>query len=344
MIRLRSPSANLLALATLLASGCSRGVEPAASEPSPAAATPPPAVPATTAAAPSEATVVIRRPELPNDIFFDDPLALAAVSTRIPGAAPPAETARSTASAAMPAGDIAVPAGSKDIDWAKLLPADMLVAEVNSIRDRVGPKVANVADFNNSYLEFPPYIATLGALAGIAAQHDGAISWKGNAKFIRDLAAAMASDNLSRGEKSFKQVSSPFIKVNMLIDGGKPADLPAAADETDFALAADFGNLMKRIEIGQNALKNKGSGEPAFKQNTKDLDREGHVLAALAQVIASPDYGYGDDPKFQQYAADMIRGSLDAAAAAESGDYAKFDLAQSAIMQSCTACHGEYRN
>src|SRR5690606_20864415 len=164
-----------------------------------------------------------------------------------------------------------------------------------------------------------------------------------NAKYVRDLAAEMLSDQLQRGQKSYEQVKVPFDKVTALLDGKKPENLPEADDATDFAFVADYGYLMRRLEAGQNYLRTTGGSEPAFKQNSGELQRETHVLAALAQVIATDDYGYGDDPTFKGYADTMTQSALEAAAAAQSGDFAKFDLAVNAMNQSCAKCHLDYR-
>jgi hypothetical protein len=303
--------------------------------------------PAAVPAAPAKPEVTIVRPKLPDDVFFKDPLAIASNRTRVPGGETPAEMA-TTAGSAEP-GKAEEPAATETksdapVDWAALLPADLLVAEANRIRERFAPKLESVATFNSSLLDVPPYAAELAALGGIATEHSGNIPWKTNAKFVRDLAGAMNSDQLQRGQKSYEQVKVPFDKIATLLDGKRPDGLPEADDATDFALSADFGYLMRRFEASQNYLKTTGGSEAAFKQNSADLIRETRVIAALSKVIAADDYGYGDDKKFQGYATVMTDASLAAATAAEKGDFAAFDLAASNLSQSCVKCHADYRN
>jgi hypothetical protein len=345
---MRRPVVSLLAACGLLAGCAERAPEPPKKdEKTPAA------IPAgqTSSAKPSQAApVTIRRPNVPGDVFFEDPLAIAANGSRVPGAAP-AGNAVATADAPTAPGTSpkaesspARPAAGAPVDWATLLPADQLVAEVARIRDRFAPKLESVATFNNSLLDFPPYMAELAALAGIATEHGGDIPWKGNAKYVRDLAGESMSGELQRGQKSYEQVKTPFEKITVLLDGKKPDGLPESADATDFSAVADFGYLMKRLETGQNVLKNSGGTAAALKQNAADLAREARVDAALSRVIVGEGYGYSDDAKFRGYAADMTNASLDAATAAESGDFAKFDAAFSAMGQSCVKCHGDYRN
>lgn len=295
---------------------------------------------------PSEPAVTLERPQLPADVFFEDPLSVAANRSRIPGAGPSADDAAMTATSNVKP-DAASPMEAespKSVDWAAILPADLLVAEVTRIRERFEPKLSSVANFNNSLLDFPPYAAELAALGGIATEHSGNIPWKENAKFVRDLASEMLSDQLQRGQKSYEQVNVPFGKVATLLDGKRPDDLPESDDATDFAMVADFGYLMRRFEAGQNAMQTIGSSEPAFKENSADLAREARVIAALSRVFALDDYGYGEDPEFQKFATTMTESALATAAAAEKGDFKAFDESLNALGQSCVQCHGEYRN
>lgn len=329
-------------MAAVFSFGCSEEppeeIQPETDEETPAA------VPAEVA--PAEPAVMLQRPKLPDDVFFDDPLAIASNRSRVPGIEGPSrEPVMGTTSPTPSESPRERPDTAPEaVEWAELLPADLLTAEVNRIRERFTPKLDSVATFNNSLLDFPPYAAELAALAGIATEHSGDISWKQNAKHVRDLASEMLVDQLQRGQKSYEQVKQPFEKITTILDGERPAGLPEADDATDFAMTADFGDLMRRFEAGQNSLRSTGGSEPAFKQNAADLTRETRVLAALSEVIASDDYGYGEDPQFQGYASKMTEASLDAASATEAGDFQKFDLAVSAMMHSCTQCHGEYRN
>ena len=302
--------------------------------------------PAAIPAVQPEPEVTIQRPKLPDDIFFKDPLAIAANRTRAPGVETPSQGTADNEIPMTKGSDTATepPADEKAVDWAALLPAELLVVEVNRIRERFAPKLASVATFNSSLLDFPPYAAELGALAGIATEHSGNIPWKTNAKYVRDLSAEMIVEKLQRGQKSYEQVKLPLDKIATLLDGKRPEGLPEADDTTDFALAADFGYLMRRFEAGQNYLKTTGGSEAAFKQNAADLTRETRVLAALSKVIAGDDYGYGEDSKFQGYAAFMTESALKAATAAEQGDFAAFDLEASNLAQSCVKCHADYRN
>jgi len=303
----------------------------------------PTAVPAAPA---KEQEVTIVRPKLPEDVFFKDPLAIAANRTRVPGVETPSEST-TTGETPMPKESetaTETPAVEKSVDWAALLPAEVLVAEVSRIRDRFTPKLASVATFNSSLLDIPPYAAELGALAGVVTEHSGNIPWKTNAKYVRDLSAEMLTEKLQRGQKSYEQVKVPFEKITTLLDGKRPEGLPETDDATDFALAADFGFLMRRFEAGQNYLKTTGGSDAAFKQNAVDLVRETRVLAALSKVIADDDYGYGDDSKFQGHATLMTDASMSAADAAEKSDFKAFDLAVSNLAQSCVKCHGDYRN
>jgi Cytochrome C' len=302
-----------------------------------------PTGPPTTAPLPGGDQALLRRPKLPDDVFFDDPLAIVANRTRVRGAPETPATVTDTPPEEKPA-EPETPSATQAVDWAALLPADILAAEVNRIRERFAPKLTSVATFNNSLLDFPPYAAELAALGGIATEHSGNLPWKAEAKYVRDLSGQMLSDQLQRGQKSYEQIKQPFDKVVAILDGKRPADLPEADDATDFSVVADYSYLMRRFDAGENVLKTSGGSEAAFKQNAADLARETRVLAALSKVVAREEYGYGDDTKFQGFATAMSDAAVEAAKAAEAGDFATFDTARNALGQSCVQCHGEYRN
>ena len=332
--------AGLMFLNCAFIAGCAEEPTPAAApaEDAPAVV---PTGPPTAAPAIDGDAALLRRPELPEDVFFRDPLAIAANRTRVVGAlGTPPETPE-TGDEPSPTVDTPVP---EAVDWSTLLPAELLVAEVNRIRERFEPKLASVATFNNSLLDFPPYAAELAALGGIATEHSGNVPWKENAKYVRDLAGEMLSDQLQRGQKSYEQVKQPFERIVTILDRKRPQGLPEAEDATDFAMVADFSYLMRRFEAAENLLKTSGGSEAALQRNSADLVREARVVAALSKVISREDYGYGDDARFQRYAGAMTEAAMNAAEAAESQDFGAFDAARNALGQSCVQCHGDYRN
>lgn len=339
-------SLTLLAGVAISIPGCSQEAPPAA-----ATVETTPTSPATQNSAtggeaestPTAPVVSLVRPKLPEDVFFQDPLAIAANTTRAPGTESLVEAKPEMPA---PAGSDAEPAEAtkEAIAWEEILSADQIHAEMVRIRDRFAPKLDSVANFNASLLELPPYFAEMSALAIIASQHPEDVPWKKDAKFIRDLAAEAVANPLTRGQNSFAQVKGPFDKISLLLDGKPAEDLPESEEEGDFVIASDFGFLMRRLEIGQNSLSTNGSSAAALSKNAAALNQETRVLAALGIVIATEDYGYGDEDAYQNYATEFRDAALEAAKAAEANEFDTFDKSANLMMQNCNNCHQEYRN
>jgi hypothetical protein len=127
-------------------------------------------------------------------------------------------------------------AGSGD-SWAALISSTTLDDEVKSIRNFLNENVHSVGTFNSSMLMIPPKAAAIGALAGVAMEHPDAVSWKDDAKYIRDLAKKMNSAPLQRGAKDQKRIEALYDALSDTLNRSKPAGLEEPP-ETDAALAA----------------------------------------------------------------------------------------------------------
>lgn len=284
--------------------------------------------------------------KIPYDVFFRDPLGEAANSTAVAVNNTPAAPDAGGATDA-PKSDDPPPtavAGGKP-EWDKLIPAKELNEEVTKIRNRFNEKLTTVGAYNRSNLELPPYQATLAALAGIATQHPGDVSWKPNARHVRDLAAGVIEDPPKTGAKAFRDAKEKFAMINDILNGSPPAGLPESAEETDFSAVADMGLLMKRFKGIEDSIRLQSSSEDALKANKEDLKREAYTLAALSKVLTTEGYGYSDDAEFKAHVDAMIVEALKMADAVkdEAVDFEKFDLAANAASQRCTKCHMTYR-
>lgn len=305
---------------------------------------------------------------IPYDVFFDDPLRIAA-NTQVVGqpAAPvsvgggPATIGAGGQPAVPPATPGTAPAGTAPEpaspgssgggggndgapDWQDIIPTEELLAEVKRIRNMLTSATQSVGAFNQSIFQIPPDAATLAMLAGIAIDHPGDIRWKPNAKYIRDLAAKMVEKKLMQGRASFKQVEEPFLNIRDILDGNPPAGLPESPERREFAEVADFGFLMKRLERAEKWLTTNGGSEASLKENAADAAREAAVIAATAKVITLPGYGYEDDDEFKGYANAMLQAAREMTAAAKKGEFEAFQMARSKVSQACTQCHSSYRN
>lgn len=289
--------------------------------------------------------------KIPYDVFFGDPLAVAAnkdpVGTAV--ATAPGDGVASAAPAGSGTSGTPVATGPKPAagpalpPWKDLISAETIDSEVKRIMSRTAGKIVNIGQYNSSYLELPPHLGMLAALGAVGTEYEDELRWKANAKHVRDQAASMMKEPLKRDPKSFKQVKDPHDRIAEILAGSPPAGLPEAADATDFAAAVDMGLLMKRIEIGSKWLKTNAGTEESFKSQAEDAKHEAQLLAMAARMIQTEGYGYSDDKAFRGLATSMLDGSRTMTDALSAGSFAKFDEGLSKVYKACTECHTAYR-
>ena len=284
--------------------------------------------------------------DIPYDVFFDDPIAIYNNKQQVPtngtGAEPKA-VANST-----PKPDSGSPEPAKKAvagaNWKEIIDKEALDSEIKSIRSRLTQNLQTVGKFYSNYQGIPADSSTLAALAGIAIAHPDAVSWKQNAKYVRDLAGSMTKDDLKRDKTSYNAVKAPFEKIVDILNGSPPADLPDSPDTADFADVAAMGDLMKRLDRAERWFKGNARSEDGFKENGDKAVHEANIIAAIAKVISTGDYGYSDDEDFLGHANPMRESSRKMISAVKEQNFPAYEKGLSRVSQSCTQCHTEYRN
>ena len=292
-------------------------------------------------------------PEVPADVFFADPLAVFADDTPLPGAAPrPAATAPATTAPAMTGPrvtggpvDAEAAGGSEEdappnvIDWAALLPPDQLDAEVRTVIETLTEKSRDVQTYNNAYLSIPPAAAELAALFAVGGREGVDVPWKSVSGQLALKAAQITESDLRRGAGGQKQVADPLKTLDALLNGGGRGD----GEPVEFATAADFNLLMKRFQAGVDSLKALASSPQLLEANRPAVEREARVLAVLSAVSGDESHGWGIDEEFLTLSQAMTMAASETATAA-GGDFDDFDAARRSLSQTCSNCHGQYRN
>ncbi|MFN8709148.1 MAG: cytochrome c [Planctomyces sp.] len=303
--------------------------------------------------------------DIPYDVFFDQPSKIAADETPLAtggGSAPEtvsasgtgaaedrtAATAATNGKSAFPEGPSAggSPTGEQGSagSWEDLISADVIDAEMKQLRNTLQENLQSVGSFNASLLSIPARIAAIGTLAGIAAAHSGAISWKEDAGYIRELARQMNEKQLQRGAKDQKRLLGLFESISDILNRSKPADLPAPADNIDFAAVAELRLLMMRMEEAEKRLRTEFGNETAFSRGRPTIQHEASVLAVFSHAAALPEYGYSDDTEFVGYGVAMENAVRKIMEAAESGDFGAYELAVTTVSNTCQECHSKFKN
>ncbi len=179
--------------------------------------------------------------DVPYDVFFNDPLAVAAEGgtpavarqaalRRLGGSdKPSAEGGRSFSRAgSKPASRPASrkPEAAAGRDWNALIEMDVLDAEVKRIRNELAAQLQSVPKYNSHFQEIAIAGTTLAAVAEIVAEHPGSVSWKPNAPFVRDLAAKIHDAASAPGGPAFQATKTPYEQLVDVLDGNLPAGVP----------------------------------------------------------------------------------------------------------------------
>jgi hypothetical protein len=315
--------------------------------------------------------------DVPYDVFFDDPLAVAAEgrterratgapivahpsgktavasaehtgeASATPGAANGSETSNKTASRGGAASASSVsgspkPAGST-ADWSALIDSDTLDAEVKHIRTDLTAGLQSVGKYNSRYQEIAVSGATLAALAEIVAEESGAASWKQHAASVRDLAANIHDASKALGGSAYQATKNSSDQLMDVLDGNLPAGLPASEPMRDFSQVANRSALMKRMDRSFQRLKKGGTAQQLLKKDAGQALEDAAMLAVLSRVISVGHYDSADDPKYRGHATELTRSATDLATAAKSGEAPAFAEALMRIQKRCDACHADFR-
>jgi cytochrome c556 len=311
--------------------------------------------------------------DVPYDVFFDDPLAVAsegrsttpspgqtnpkaglASTERTSGAsgptAPPGRSDPSNKKAASPGALASTLTGgpaSKPVaassDWSELIDAETLDAEVKHIRTDLTAGLQSVGKYNARYQDLAVSGATLAALAEIVVELPRSASWKEHAANVRDLAASVHDSAKALGGQAYQATKGASDQLTDVLDGNIPAGLPAAEPMRDFSQVANRSALMKRMDRSFQRLKKGGTAQQLLKKDAAQAIEDAAMLSVLSRVISVGHYESADDPKYRGHATELTRSATDLATAAKSGEAPAFADALTRIQKRCDACHADFR-
>ena len=285
--------------------------------------------------------------EVPIDVWFDDPLAVATTAGEVapaPSADPPqAPQVVQTETQPMPMPMPMPETNAGGIDWKRVIPGDLLDAEVTTIRNRFAADLQTVGSYNSSHLGLPPHAVTLAALSHIAEKHPDDIRWKKNAGYIKHLAGQMNAEPLRTGPSSHRPLKEKFDYIVEILSGSVPATIEAPPEDESIQDVAKVNLIMKRLENASKFITVNGGTADAMKSNADQLKQEAAVLGALTQVLLDGYEDYQDDDVFEGYVKNMVEATVNMREHIQSEQFDKFELDVSRMNQSCQQCHSDYR-
>ncbi|MCA9010993.1 MAG: cytochrome c [Planctomycetaceae bacterium] len=283
--------------------------------------------------------------DVPMDVFFAEPYAIVSDVTPIKvNAAASGSGEIKNDVAADVSNNADAQSATRESSWSDLISASELDDEVKTIRNFLNENLQSVSNYNSSMLMIPPKAATLGALAGVAMELPDSVSWKDDAKYIRDIAKKMNSDTLRSGPKDQKRLFGLYETLSDILNRSRPADLEEPPASDGFSEVSEMRLLMRRMEEAEKRLKTEAGIESAFASRGDLVNHEATLMATLAKIVTLPGYGYEDDPKFKNYAGDVLQAALAVKLAATDHNFADYELALTKISTTCSSCHSDYKN
>ena len=285
---------------------------------------------------------------VPYDVFFDHPLDIAGDPAPADGSPTAGTSGGSDETASVVSDTDAVPPNGTSGDsadnrpaWHDILPAAVIETEMKAVRNFLNEKLRSVGTYNASVTMLPAAAALGAALAVMAANHEGDISWKDDALWLRDLAAGMNETPLQRGAKDQRRLLRLFEDMADILNRSRPAGLPDPQD-ADPADVADMRLLMQRMETAEQRLRTDVSRE-SIGRSREQIHHETWLLSGLMALLSTESYGYADDPDFLGHATKLRTACDGMRTAADAGDFDTYQVHLSAAAAACQACHRDYR-
>ncbi len=306
--------------------------------------------------------------DVPYDVFFDDPIAVAMRGTPAvpvdssagpvsgatespPVVSDPSDSVPETRSpepanvpGTLPTTGSETATAAAGARWSDLLPIEDLNEEVTNIRNFLNETVQTTGSYNSSMLMIPQKAATLGVLAGVALEHPTRIGWKDRAAYVRDIARRMNEAPLQRGPKDQRRLLALFESLAEILSGSRPTDLPDPPTKSSFSDVSEMRLVMMRMEEAETRLRTEAGSEGALTKNRSMVKHEAAILATMAHLVTRPDYGFADDGEFVKFGQTVVDAAMAIHTAADAPDFSAYQVSLSKISTTCQACHSQYKN
>lgn len=271
---------------------------------------------------------------IPLDAFADRPV----VTVATPMAPPPA-TAQPASETPMTAAP-AEPPPAAGGGWEMLITADDIQAEVKSIRLQMKESLGSVSKYNGVYRTvIARSMSVLSGLAEIVAEQPLTLSWKPNAKYIRDMAGEVQAKASGLGNEPYAATQAAWEELDAFLDGNKPAKLPESPETLPLPTVVKRSSAMQRMEEAVNELKSSFGSAEAIKKDPEKAAHLAAVLATFSKIIGMDGYDSADDDEYKAFVQALMKSNAELQAAVKTADFTAFSDSLSRVNKTCNECH-----
>jgi len=284
--------------------------------------------------------------DIPYDVFFNEPLAVAANTNSVGGTpsavspAMPADSPNPSTPTPMPA----VTATGAGIDWKSLISMEQITDETKRIRNHLTASLQSQGTYNGNYKDLQVDGAVIAALASLVAQHPDSVSWKENSRFAREYGTKLFGAANALGRDSFDASQTAAEGIQAVLNGNVPADAGDPPATLPFGEAADRNGVMKRIEKASEWMRANINSEAVFNKELDQIRQESTMIAVLGTIISDHSYTSADEEDYAGFAKSLIDGAKEATTSVEEKSYPKFQDAINKVTKACAECHASYGN
>jgi hypothetical protein len=229
--------------------------------------------------------------------------------------------------------------------WAKLIGSDVLEDEIKSFKPLLAADLRATGAFKGGgYKKCHRELSMLAVCFAIGTEYEGPFRWKNQAVAARNLFATAGLHAMQPTDAALEELKLRAQDLDILLRGDTLATSNAEAAPNQWNKIAERPALMSRMEQAQQrGLAVWTANAALFAKNTDKIRHEAMILAALAEVIARPDYELSDDKVFVGYAQALQKNCLEVLDGVKASNFDQTRKAVGNVTKTCAACHGAYR-
>ncbi|GIX05420.1 MAG: hypothetical protein KatS3mg114_1289 [Planctomycetaceae bacterium] len=281
--------------------------------------------------------------DIPYDVFFDDPLAIASnTQTVVPADNPTMSPSAASSSSDTPPPTQATHPSASHPDWKTLITLEQLQEETKRIRNHLAQSLQTQATYNNNYKELRSDGAVIAAIARVAPHVPGELTWKSRAAYLEEYGRQLNESATGLGREAYTRSQAWAEKIETVLSGSLPADPGEAPADRPLSQVVSRTGVMVRMMKARDWMKLELNTESRFQAEKEKAYHEASVAAMLGQIVADHSYDYADEDDYKRHVQAFIDSGRTAAAAAQEGSFEKFSRAINAMQQACDQCHASY--